>query len=235
MRALAVLCALCVVLGCCGPQITHVYVPPEDSPSIQIHRTPNTAGVLSLCSEYALAGSRPVYASCAVIARRDGWWYVVTSKHCVVLSVYMPRGIPKRELPASRVTVAGNEAEVWYEDPKLDLAVVRFKSPSTFPVYPLARATIGQTVWAVGWPATLPDSGHPKTPLLHAQRGHISALDTWHIVHSAGTRPGFSGGGVLDNQSRLVGVTRSVIVGFGGFNYAIRADELEPVLAAIGP
>ncbi len=105
------------------------------------------------------------------------------------------------------------DVEVIATSPELDLAIAYTPDLALPPIaLSLAPATKGQKVWAIGYPG-----GADRNKLAHdptVQDGIIGRifLGAWHtqqlriIQHNAPTNPGNSGGPLLDDCSRAVGV-----------------------------
>ena len=99
---------------------------------------------------------------------------------------------------------------------QLDLAIIQARSINLPPIK-LSQAGLetGQAVWAIGYPGGADREKPAHNPTL--DKGYISSisLDTWGpghtqkfrmIQHSASTTPGNSGGPLIDNCGRVVGV-----------------------------
>ena len=105
------------------------------------------------------------------------------------------------------------DVEVIAMSPELDLAIAYIPDLTLPPIaLSLAPATKGQKVWAIGYPG-----GADRNKLAHdptVQDGVIGRIfsGAWHtqqlriIQHNAPTNPGNSGGPLLDDCSRAVGV-----------------------------
>ena len=105
------------------------------------------------------------------------------------------------------------DVEVIATSPELDLAIAYIPDLTLPPIaLSLAPATKGQKVWAIGYPG-----GADHNKLAHdptVQDGVIGRIfsGAWHtqqlriIQHNAPTNPGNSGGPLLDDCSRAVGV-----------------------------
>ena len=106
-----------------------------------------------------------------------------------------------------------HDVEVIATSPELDLAIAYIPDLTLPPIaLSLAPATKGQKVWAIGYPG-----GADRNKLAHdptVQDGVIGRIfsGAWHtqqlriIQHNAPTNPGNSGGPLLDDCSRAVGV-----------------------------
>ncbi len=106
-----------------------------------------------------------------------------------------------------------HDVEVIATSPELDLAIAYIPDLTLPPLtLSLASATKGQKVWAIGYPG-----GADRNKLAHdptVQDGVIGRIfsGAWHtqqlriIQHNAPTNPGNSGGPLLDDCSRAIGV-----------------------------
>lgn len=106
-----------------------------------------------------------------------------------------------------------HDVEVIAMSPELDLAIAYIPDLTLPPLtLSLAPATKGQKVWAIGYPG-----GADRNKLAHdptVQDGVIGRIfsGAWHtqqlriIQHNAPTNPGNSGGPLLDDCSRAIGV-----------------------------
>ena len=106
-----------------------------------------------------------------------------------------------------------HDVEVIATSPELDLAIAYIPDLTLPPLtLSLAPATKGQKVWAIGYPG-----GADRNKLAHdptVQDGVIGRIfsGAWHtqelriIQHNAPTNPGNSGGPLLDDCSRAIGV-----------------------------
>ena len=62
-------------------------------------------------------------------------------------------------------------------------------------------------------------------------QGHIGDVSTDKIVFDAQTTSGGSGGPLLDDEGKVIGVTYAILRGFGGSNFGIPIRLAEPLLA----
>ncbi len=105
------------------------------------------------------------------------------------------------------------EVEVIATSPELDLAIAHIPDITLPPIaLSLAPATKGQKVWSIGYPGGADRNRPAHDPTV--QDGVIGRIfsGAWHtqqlriIQHNAPTNPGNSGGPLLDDCSRAVGV-----------------------------
>ena len=95
------------------------------------------------------------------------------------------------------------EVKVGARDTDNDLAVVRLESPTDYPgivIAPDGSATLGEGVWILGTPRGLRCS---------VMKAHVSTMDSpekSELQLHVATHGGESGGAVIDNDGRLVGV-----------------------------
>ncbi|MBV8568281.1 MAG: DegQ family serine endoprotease [Methylobacteriaceae bacterium] len=130
------------------------------------------------------------------------------------------------------------EAEIVLRDPRTDLAVLRLKGGSNFPVLELGDSDaleVGDFVLAIGDPFGV---GQTVT------QGIVSALARtqvgvsdyqFFIQTDAAINPGNSGGALVDTNARLVGINSSILSRSGGsmgIGFAIPVNMVKVVVAA---
>jgi serine protease Do len=124
-------------------------------------------------------------------------------------------------------------ARLRFQDPARDLCQIRLDDafPTGKPVERLVSSSeleVGQEVFAVGSPRGLE---HTLT------RGIISALretktkGSWVIQTDAAISPGSSGGGLFDQEARLIGITTFGAKDSQGLNFAIPAEWIAELAA----
>jgi Do/DeqQ family serine protease len=130
------------------------------------------------------------------------------------------------------------EAEIVLRDPRTDLAVLRLKGGSNFPVLEMGNSDaleVGDFVLAVGNPFGV---GQTVT------QGIVSALARTNVGISdyqffiqtdAAINPGNSGGALVDTSGRLVGINSSILSRSGGnmgIGFAIPVNMVKIVVRA---
>lgn len=150
--------------------------------------------------------------------------YVVTNHHVVGQSesamIDLPNGTSR--------TIAA----VRYSDPVRDLAILeidpRSEGAERFSVgVGLEQDPVNdqQSVIAAGFP------GMGDRPSYQVTRGHVSnreiLIDDFYVQHSAPTDPGSSGGPLLSEAGRLIGINTMKIQGREGVSIAIPAAQVE--------
>ncbi len=126
-------------------------------------------------------------------------------------------------------------ATIFNSDPKLDLAIIKV-SPSLANSYikfaPEVRT--GQSVTALGFPLTdvLGIGVKVTTGIISSMTGYEG--DNTNMQFSAAIQPGNSGGPLVDQFNRLVGVTTSALVGeeIQNINFAVKAANVQRFLGA---
>jgi tetratricopeptide (TPR) repeat protein/S1-C subfamily serine protease len=160
-----------------------------------------------------------------IVAQNGNIYYVATATHVV-----------KYQAQYHVVTPDGNRYPVDYGKvtlfPGVDLAVLQFSSPETYPVATLAKYKLkydeGQWVFLSGWPGVQP--GNPFQREFTAGLafsefiGSVSVKDAsslvngYELVYTNLSKGGMSGGPVLDTQGRVIGI-----------HAAAEGDNLYPV------
>ncbi len=131
--------------------------------------------------------------------------YIATNAH-VIAHAHSIQAIPTN-------SNALYEVEVIATSPEFDLAIAHIPDITLPPIaLSLAPATKGQKVWSIGYPGGADRNRPAHDPTV--QDGVIGRIfsGAWHaqelriIQHNAPTNPGNSGGPLLDDCSRAVGV-----------------------------
>jgi S1-C subfamily serine protease len=118
--------------------------------------------------------------------------------------------------------------QVLARDTVRDLAILTTNAPDCFElVLEDATVGIGTEVFAVGNPLGL--EGTVTRGIVSATR--ITSSGVKYIQIDAGLNPGNSGGPLVNQRGRVLGVTTFKLKGYEGLNFAVAADE---VRAAFG-
>ena len=119
----------------------------------------------------------------------------------------------------------------------VDLAILRFTSNTSYGVAELGDSqtvAAGTSSYVVGYPDPIP--GIPESAYTFQSADIVSKLSTgengYQIVHSNPTTGGSSGGGIFDNEARLIGVNGRTTSDAEGRAYYGLAIPLELYLAA---
>lgn len=121
--------------------------------------------------------------------------------------------------------------------PNVDIAIITFRSGNTYPIAELGdstRATPGLDTYIVGYPDPFP--GNPErqyfTESAQVQSRLSQAEEGYQIIHSGSFTPGASGGGIFDQEARLLGINgQNISEGNTGKAYG-RGIPLEAYLSA---
>lgn len=140
---------------------------------------------------------------------------IVTAKH-----VIWPPEVP------TITTRSGDECEVLSTTYALyeDIAVIKVRGCTLFPIRRASGIAQGAKVWAAGHPLGRRWSVSHGVVM---RMGHRLELDSIIL-------PGMSGGPVVDASGRLVGMCVSVAIYRGavvGMGYAIKVEDLERIVA----
>ena len=132
-------------------------------------------------------------------------------------------------------------ARVLRADKELDLALLKLETPQQLVALPLGSIDeLFETmnVTAFGFPfgkdLSLRDNAFPNVSV---SAGHVSSLrssrgELQEIQLDAALNPGNSGGPVLDDKGRVIGVVASGITGANSVSFAIPVSQLNQFLAA---
>ena len=125
-------------------------------------------------------------------------------------------------------------AEVYSKNIELDIAIIKTSSNLTNTYIEFApEVKTGQSITSLGYPLVF-DLGTD----LKVTNGIISSMsgyqgDESNFQFTAAIQPGNSGGPLVDEYNRLVGITTSALVGeeFQNVNFAIKSSVLQNYLA----
>ena len=162
----------------------------------------------------------------------DNSGLMITNYHVIFSEVDRGRAPSRLTIRMGDATSPRIPARVIGWDKALDLALIRAEITPEFVFSPVdwVIPQVGDTVLAIGSPGGLENT---------VTAGIVSALgrrflqigDVYQI--DAAVNPGNSGGPVIDNMGRLVGVVYAGIVNHEGLNFAIPAERLAAALPAL--
>ncbi|MFN6471542.1 MAG: tetratricopeptide repeat protein [Nostoc sp. SerVER01] len=137
-----------------------------------------------------------------IFERKGETYFVLTNRHVV-----------SRDGRYEIHTQDGGSHPVYYskELPGLDLAVLQFKSKKNYPIANLGNSDQvreGMTVYVVGWADRLPGIDERSYQFTNGSvRSRLKKPDEGYaLVYNNEAVPGMSGGPVLDENGRLVGI-----------------------------
>ncbi|MBT5653931.1 MAG: serine protease, partial [Alphaproteobacteria bacterium] len=183
----------------------------------------DVAGGASAAIPIEKDGDQGVASGTAFAVNGDG--YFVTNEHVVQ--------------SCSSIGIVMNEkiypATIYNKDPKLDLAIIK-ASPSLASSYikfaPEVRT--GQSVTALGFPLSdvLGIGVKVTTGIISSMSGYEG--NNTNMQFSAAIQPGNSGGPLVDQFNRLVGVTTAALIGedIQNLNFAVKAANVQRFLGA---
>ncbi|MFK7936079.1 MAG: S1C family serine protease [Saprospiraceae bacterium] len=165
-----------------------------------------------------------------VIYTKDG--YIITNNHVVEF--------------ADEVTVTLNDnrefaAEIIGRDDKTDLAVLKIEG-SNFPTLEIGNsdaAEVGEWVLAVGNPFDLTST--VTAGIISAKGRSINILGGGNSIESfiqtdAAVNPGNSGGALVDDEGRLIGINTAIASrtgSYAGYSFAIPVNLMERIIEDI--
>ncbi len=144
--------------------------------------------------------------------------YIITSYHMVkgADSIFIQNSVTERSLTKLVLT-----------DPKLDLAILKIENTELSKNWQVPFLLKGKTSDVGERVFTL---GYPRKEMVYGE-GSLSALsgysnDTSMYQISVPVNPGNSGGPVLDEEGRIIGVIRGKISGAEATGFAIKANQI---------
>ena len=131
------------------------------------------------------------------------------------------------------------EADIVLRDPNSDLAVLKIKGGSGFPVLPLGDSDaleVGDLVLAIGNPFAVGQTVTQGIVSALARTQRVGTSDYgFYIQTDAAINPGNSGGALVDMEGRLVGINSAIYSRSGGsmgIGFAIPVNMVKVVVAA---
>ena len=162
-----------------------------------------------------------------VIVDRSG--LIVTNQHVIEGMTDVKVALSdKREFPA----------DIVLRDPTSDLAVLKIKGGSDFPVLDLGNSDVievGDLVLAVGNPFAVGQTVTQGIISALARPERIESESGLYIQTDAAINPGNSGGALVDMQGKLVGINSAIFSRSGGsmgIGFAIPVNLVKVVVAA---
>ncbi len=147
---------------------------------------------------------------------------VATAYHCVAAGM--------RPLVSFRDGGAA-VGRVVARDPAHDLALIAVEADVVgLPLRPEPPA-VGDTVYALGHPYGQATGGKLQDLLVwSASRGMVGGVGPWLVQTDTALNPGNSGGPLVDEQGRVIGIVSRKIAG-EGIGFAARADRVQEMAA----
>lgn len=139
----------------------------------------------------------------------------------------------------SSIKIVMNEkvypATIFNKDPKLDLAIIKASpSLSSSHLKFAPEVKTGQSVTALGFPLSdvLGTGVKVTTGIISSMSGYEG--DNTNLQFSAAIQPGNSGGPLVDQFNRIVGVTTAALIGedIQNLNFAVKAANVQRFLGA---
>jgi len=154
--------------------------------------------------------------------RGTGSGFVVSLDGTAITNYHVIRGASRAAVRFSDGTVGSVDGVASY-DKNRDLSVIQVTPPpqTVLEIGDSASVQVGDKVVAIGSPLGLENT---------MSEGIVSALRDGMIQISAPISPGSSGGAVLDEHGKAVGVSSSQIIGGQNLNFAIPINWVKPYL-----
>jgi S1-C subfamily serine protease len=220
--------ALCLaatsLLGGCASQpsgFAEVPASPAAAPAAPVALNPAQIAALATPSIVSIRGQRSM--GTGFIVRKNGW--IATNFHVVRGQTALVVTIPERgELPVREVIAV---------DAEHDIAIVRVDA-NDLPVLRLGnsrRVRAGDPVVAIGHPLGLEDT--ISNGLVSAVRKIDDSLTIFQI--SAPIAPGSSGGPLIDDQGRVIGISTATVARGQNINFGMPVAYLKEALARPRP
>lgn len=198
----------------------------ETSSRYLVALTPTSLGAVALSKAYPREGDGAAHGPSSGSAWHVGGGFFVTNAHVVENGRQLTLNLGGGAYPARQVAI----------DKKLDLAIVKADlDAGKIPAVPLAGdVKQGRNVYAVGYPL-----GKFLGESVKITNGIVSALegvggDPTLLGFTAAVQPGNSGGPLIDEQGRVVGIVVLRLENAQNVNYAVKVDYLVPLLKQVG-
>lgn len=173
---------------------------PFTSPQIALALTSDR--VKTIAREITVRIQGPKGGSGVILEKKGSTYYILTNWHVV-----------DKAGDYEVITPDGKAHSVYYSlvrrVPGMDLAVVPFSSPQTYPIAQLANSpgTPGRKAYVAGWPRS---GGSLQQPIFIATEGQLTGRQTplngYTLVYNNLVRAGMSGGPVLDDAGKVVAI-----------------------------
>jgi tetratricopeptide (TPR) repeat protein len=148
------------------------------------------------------------YGSGVIIKRQGGTYTLLSARHVLSKNLrnYKVKTSDNREYAIDPQKIRAFAKNI-------DLAVVEFNSPTTYPVVELGSSSTiveGSSIFVAGFPAPTQTI---ESPAYMFRKGDVVAnsvsglnRDGYGMIYTANTLPGMSGGGVFDENGKLVAI-----------------------------
>jgi len=133
---------------------------------------------------------RPVSSTgtCFVVGQINGYYYAITAKHVIAV-------------PEAEIFIDHQKGEIVLMMHRADIAILRFKSNKTYPVYKMSvNAKILDDAWIVGYPGNITNTIRKFTV-----KGNICNVSKTEIWFSGGGAKGMSGGPIFNDKNEVIG------------------------------
>jgi hypothetical protein len=134
---------------------------------------------------------RPVSStgSCFIVAKQYGYYYAITARHVILV-------------PEAKVFVDGQQGEIVSITSMADVALLKFKSNKTYPIYKsTTNAKVLDNAWLVGYPGDVIGTVRKFTV-----KGSVCNVSKTEIWFAGGGARGMSGGPMLNDKDEVIGV-----------------------------
>jgi tetratricopeptide (TPR) repeat protein len=148
------------------------------------------------------------YGSGVIIKRQGATYTLLSARHVLSKSF---RNHKVKTSDNQEHTIDPQKIRVFAKN--IDLAVVEFNSPATYPVVELGSSSTiveGSSIFVAGFPAPTQTI---ESPAYMFRKGDVVAnsvsglnRDGYGMIYTANTLPGMSGGGVFDENGKLVAI-----------------------------